>query len=72
MTGDGSPERMERNMNDKVNLSESSLSSTSTSVRGSFVWHSHPDTDDFFLVLDGEPGSTHSPDRDARHASAAS
>lgn len=23
-------------------------------VRGEFVWHSHPDTDDFFLVLDGE------------------
>ena len=22
-------------------------------VRGEFVWHSHPDTDDFFLVLDG-------------------
>ncbi len=24
-----------------------------TKVRGEFVWHSHPDTDDFFLVLDG-------------------
>lgn len=23
-------------------------------VRGEFVWHSHPDTDDFFLVLDGK------------------
>jgi mannose-6-phosphate isomerase-like protein (cupin superfamily) len=23
-------------------------------VRGEFVWHAHPDTDDFFLVLDGE------------------
>jgi mannose-6-phosphate isomerase-like protein (cupin superfamily) len=23
-------------------------------VRGEFVWHSHPDTDDFFLVLDGQ------------------
>ena len=23
-------------------------------VEGEFVWHSHPDTDDFFLVLDGE------------------
>ena len=23
-------------------------------VDGEFVWHSHPDTDDFFLVLDGE------------------
>lgn len=23
-------------------------------VQGEFVWHSHPDTDDFFLVLDGE------------------
>ena len=22
-------------------------------VRGEFVWHVHPDTDDFFLVLDG-------------------
>ena len=22
-------------------------------IRGEFVWHSHPDTDDFFLVLDG-------------------
>jgi mannose-6-phosphate isomerase-like protein (cupin superfamily) len=22
-------------------------------VRGRFVWHSHPDTDDFFLVLRG-------------------
>jgi mannose-6-phosphate isomerase-like protein (cupin superfamily) len=22
-------------------------------VRGEFVWHSHPETDDFFLVLDG-------------------
>jgi mannose-6-phosphate isomerase-like protein (cupin superfamily) len=21
--------------------------------RGEFVWHSHPDTDDFFLVLEG-------------------
>lgn len=24
-------------------------------VEGEFVWHSHPDTDDFFLVLDGIP-----------------
>jgi mannose-6-phosphate isomerase-like protein (cupin superfamily) len=23
-------------------------------VRGEFVWHSHPDTDDFFLVLAGQ------------------
>lgn len=23
-------------------------------VRGEFVWHSHPDTDDFFLVLGGK------------------
>jgi mannose-6-phosphate isomerase-like protein (cupin superfamily) len=23
-------------------------------VRGEFVWHSHPDTDDFFLVLKGQ------------------
>jgi mannose-6-phosphate isomerase-like protein (cupin superfamily) len=23
-------------------------------VEGEFVWHSHGDTDDFFLVLDGE------------------
>lgn len=23
-------------------------------VDGEFVWHAHPDTDDFFLVLDGE------------------
>ena len=23
-------------------------------VEGEFVWHSHPDTDDLFLVLDGE------------------
>src|SRR5437764_11092632 len=22
-------------------------------VKGEFVWHSHPDTDDFFLVLSG-------------------
>ncbi len=22
-------------------------------VKGEFVWHSHEDTDDFFLVLDG-------------------
>ena len=22
-------------------------------ARGEFVWHSHPDTDDFFVVLDG-------------------
>jgi mannose-6-phosphate isomerase-like protein (cupin superfamily) len=22
-------------------------------ARGDFVWHSHPDTDDFFLVLEG-------------------
>jgi mannose-6-phosphate isomerase-like protein (cupin superfamily) len=22
-------------------------------VKGEFVWHSHPDTDDFFLVLKG-------------------
>jgi mannose-6-phosphate isomerase-like protein (cupin superfamily) len=22
-------------------------------VKGEFVWHSHPDTDDFFLVLNG-------------------
>jgi len=22
-------------------------------VKGEFVWHGHPDTDDFFLVLDG-------------------
>ena len=23
-------------------------------VKGEFVWHSHEDTDDFFMVLDGE------------------
>jgi mannose-6-phosphate isomerase-like protein (cupin superfamily) len=23
-------------------------------VQGEFVWHAHPETDDFFLVLDGE------------------
>ena len=23
-------------------------------VQGEFTWHSHPDTDDFFLVLEGE------------------
>lgn len=23
-------------------------------VKGEFVWHSHPDTDDFFLVLSGQ------------------
>ncbi len=23
-------------------------------VRGEFVWHSHPDTDDFFLVVAGQ------------------
>ena len=23
-------------------------------VEGEFVWHAHPETDDFFLVLDGE------------------
>ncbi len=22
-------------------------------VKGEFIWHSHPDTDDFFLVLEG-------------------
>ena len=22
-------------------------------IKGEFVWHSHPDTDDFFLVLEG-------------------
>ena len=22
-------------------------------TRGEFVWHSHPDTDDFFLVVEG-------------------
>jgi mannose-6-phosphate isomerase-like protein (cupin superfamily) len=22
-------------------------------IKGEFVWHTHPDTDDFFLVLDG-------------------
>ncbi|MGE0555245.1 MAG: cupin domain-containing protein [Gemmatimonadales bacterium] len=22
-------------------------------MRGAFIWHSHPDTDDFFLVLSG-------------------
>jgi mannose-6-phosphate isomerase-like protein (cupin superfamily) len=22
-------------------------------IRGEFVWHSHPETDDFFLVLEG-------------------
>jgi len=34
-------------------------------VQGEFVWHSHPDTDEFFLVVDGqltihlrEPGSS--------------
>ncbi|MEP6892220.1 MAG: cupin domain-containing protein [Gaiellaceae bacterium] len=23
-------------------------------VKGEFVWHTHPETDDFFLVLDGK------------------
>ena len=23
-------------------------------LKGEFVWHAHPDTDDFFLVLNGE------------------
>ena len=23
-------------------------------VQGEFTWHSHPDTDDFFMVLEGE------------------
>ena len=23
-------------------------------IKGEFVWHSHPDTDDFFLVLKGQ------------------
>jgi mannose-6-phosphate isomerase-like protein (cupin superfamily) len=23
-------------------------------VEGEFVWHAHPETDDFFLVIDGE------------------
>ena len=23
-------------------------------VQGEFTWHKHPDTDEFFLVLDGE------------------
>ncbi len=26
---------------------------TLVKVKGEFVWHSHPDTDDFFLVLAG-------------------
>ena len=26
-------------------------------IRGEFVWHSHPETDDFFLVLKGRPGA---------------
>ncbi len=25
-----------------------------TKVRGSFIWHAHPDTDDLILVLDGK------------------
>jgi mannose-6-phosphate isomerase-like protein (cupin superfamily) len=24
-------------------------------VQGEFTWHKHPDTDEFFLVLGGEP-----------------
>ena len=31
-------------------------------VEGEFVWHSHPDTDDFFLVLAGQFVSWHSLD----------
>lgn len=23
-------------------------------IKGEFTWHAHPDTDDFFLVLDGQ------------------
>ncbi len=36
-------------MDDKVNLAKLQL----VKVKGEFVWHSHPDTDDFFLVLKG-------------------
>jgi mannose-6-phosphate isomerase-like protein (cupin superfamily) len=49
-------------------------------IRGEFVWHSHPDTDDFFLVLDGRltiqlrdrevelgPGETFIVPRDVEH-----
>ena len=49
-------------------------------VEGEFVWHSHPDSDDFFLVLDGEldielrgrtitlgPGDLYIVPRDAEH-----
>ena len=25
-----------------------------TKLKGAFIWHSHPDTDDFFLVLKGK------------------
>jgi hypothetical protein len=25
-------------------------------VQGEFTWHTHPDTDEFFLVFDGQPG----------------
>jgi mannose-6-phosphate isomerase-like protein (cupin superfamily) len=25
-----------------------------TKLKGEFIWHSHPDTDDFFLVLKGK------------------
>ncbi|MDQ2830004.1 MAG: cupin domain-containing protein [Chloroflexota bacterium] len=32
-------------------------------VRGDFVWHKHDDTDDFFLVLDGQL-TIHLRDRD--------
>jgi mannose-6-phosphate isomerase-like protein (cupin superfamily) len=35
-------------------------------VKGTFVWHKHDDTDDFFLVLEG---ADHHPDaRRKRHA----
>ena len=30
------------------------MKSASVRVEGEFIWHSHDDTDDLFLVLDGE------------------
>jgi mannose-6-phosphate isomerase-like protein (cupin superfamily) len=38
----------------KIVASVNELKVEVVKVRGEFVWHAHPDTDDFFLVLDGE------------------
>jgi mannose-6-phosphate isomerase-like protein (cupin superfamily) len=64
----------------KIVASVNELKVEVVKVRGEFVWHAHPDTDDFFLVLDGEltiqledgdvvlgPGELYVVPRGARH-----